>query len=130
MDKLCFNRPIVTGLPSIGQGSQASKPKDGAQGQSFQDILKDTISSQENITFTKHAAQRVLQRGIEISPSSMERLSQGMRLAEAKGLNDTLILVDSTAFVVNVKSNKVITTVQNDELMGNVFTNIDGTVII
>jgi len=39
-------------------------------------------------------------------------------------------LVDRTAFVVNVLNNKVITTVNEDALTGNVFTNIDGAVIV
>ena len=53
-----------------------------------------------------------------------------MKIAQKKGLNDTLILVDRTAFIVSVKNNKVITTVNGDELKGNVFTNIDGAVIV
>ena len=70
------------------------------------------------------------QRGIALTESSLSRLEEGVRLAESKGLDDTLILVDSTAFLVSVKNNKVITTVNHDELKGNVFTNIDGTVIV
>ncbi|MEG0542252.1 MAG: hypothetical protein RR528_07985 [Angelakisella sp.] len=39
-------------------------------------------------------------------------------------------MIDKTAYLVSVKNSKVITTVSGDELSGNVFTNIDGTVII
>ena len=67
---------------------------------------------------------------VSLGTSNLERLNEGMKLAEEKGLNNTLILVDSTAFVVNVENNKVITTVNQESLKGNVFTNIDGTVII
>jgi uncharacterized protein len=51
-------------------------------------------------------------------------------VAREKGLDDTLILVDQSAYIVSVKNNTVITTVSNDELVGNCFTNIEGTVIV
>lgn len=45
-------------------------------------------------------------------------------------MKDSLILVDNMAFVVSVKNNVVITAVNNEELKENVFTNIDGAVIV
>lgn len=41
-----------------------------------------------------------------------------------------MILMDTTAFVVNVPNNKVVTVVNDESLKGSVFTNIDGTVMI
>ena len=38
--------------------------------------------------------------------------------------------MDNMAFVVSVKNNVVITAVNNEELKENVFTNIDGAVIV
>lgn len=123
-----FQAPIVTGFPQIKE--QSGKKPEENKGQSFKDVLGAQLNAKPPVEFTKHAATRVTQRKIDISPENIERLNQGVKLAEKKGLNDTLILVDKTAFLVNVKNNKVITTVNGDELMGNVFTNIDGTVIV
>jgi flagellar operon protein len=72
----------------------------------------------------------VAERDVDLSNDSISRLDEGVRIAQSKGLNDTLIIVDKTAFIVNVKNNTVVTTVSGDNLRGNVFTNIDGTVII
>ena len=44
-------------------------------------------------------------------------------------MDDTLILVDSTAFIVSVKNGTVITTLGGD-LRGSAITNINGTVIV
>ena len=74
--------------------------------------------------------QRAAQGSIDLSQPNLDRLNEGVRLAGEKGLNDTLILIDQTAFLVNVPNNKVITAVNGGDLTGNVFTNIDGTVII
>ena len=73
---------------------------------------------------------RVMERNIDLSTENLERLNEGVKLAEEKGLDDTLILLDEAAFIVSVKNNTVITTVNKDEMTGNVFTNIDGTVVI
>ena len=60
----------------------------------------------------------------------LERLNRGIEIAAEKGSTDSLILVDTTAFLVSVKNNKVVTTMSQEDMKGNIFTNIDSTVII
>ncbi len=122
--------PISTGTPPTGPQSVSSGAAAPGGVTPFNEILRQKISQTNGPEFSKHAAARVAQRNIQLTESSLERLNQGMRLAQQKGLDDTLILVDKTAFIVSVKNNTVITTVNGEELSGNVFTNIDGTVII
>ena len=98
--------------------------------QDFQVLLEERIRSNSSIEFSKHALKRVGERDIDLSLDQLERLNQGVMMASAKGLHDPLILVDQTAFVVNVPNNKVITTFHEDALKGNVFTHIDGAVIV
>jgi flagellar operon protein len=50
--------------------------------------------------------------------------------ASKKGVCDSLVLVDSLAFIVNVPSRTVVTAMDQTETNSNVFTNIDGAVII
>lgn len=125
-----FTVPITTGTPSIHQAQ--AKDKSNTQQvteASFQELLKSKIAS-SNLEFSKHAVMRVAERNISLSESNMARLNEGAKLAQEKGLKNPLILVDKTAFIVNVKNNTVITTVSGNDLKGNVFTNIDGTVIV
>lgn len=124
MNELYLGRmPIVTGTPSSAPQQQTQQ----APQTSFAELLK---RQQMELTFSKHAVQRVEQRSIALTEANLSRLNEGVRLAQQKGLTDTLILVDSTAFLVHVPDNKVITTIQQDDLKGNVFTNIDGAVVI
>jgi flagellar operon protein len=103
----------------------------GEQGQSFADALKAKLEKTSAIEFSNHAIRRLDSRSVDIEENGkLERLNEGVRVAAEKGSNDTLILVDSTAFIVNVRNNKVITTMEMAELKGNVFTNIDSTVIM
>lgn len=99
-------------------------------GESFQAILQKRLSENSDLRFSKHAVNRAMERNVDISESAMARLNEGVKLAQEKGLNDTLILVDATAYIVNAKKGTVITTVSNSEIKGNVFTNIEGTVIM
>lgn len=131
MDQLRFNRytPIVTGTPQLGGSSgPAVRQQENAGTPSFQEILKQHLQSE--VTFSKHAQARVEQRGMQLTPGSLQRLQEGVRIAQEKGLDDTLILVDSAAFLVSARNSRVITALGGDDLKGNIFTNIDGTVII
>jgi len=95
---------------------------------SFSTILNDKIN--DGLTFSSHAQSRVEERNIDLSSSDIDRLSKGLKIAKEKGLDQTLILVDKNAFIVSAKNNKVITTMGENDLVGNVITNIQGTVII
>ncbi len=57
----------------------------------------------------------------------MERLENGTTKAREKGIQESLIMVDDLAFIVNVKNNTVITAVGDST--DSIFTNIDGAVI-
>lgn len=97
---------------------------------SFQEILqnKQKLSeSSSELKFSKHASLRLQDRNIALSSNQMERLMDGANKAKSKGIQESLIMVDDMAFIVNTKSNTVITAV--NELENSVFTNIDGAVI-
>ena len=126
--RLKYFKPIMVGTPT---GNPLSRPSAGTESKtSFQDILQNQLNKDSEVVFSKHAAKRVAERNIHLTDDSLARLSAGMRMANEKNLNDALILVDKTAFVVNAPSNTVITTKDNEEMQGSIFTNISGTVII
>ncbi len=128
--RLNYYNPVI-GTPNTLLPQTQTKSSQTVPNTSFGDILQQQLSENENsVVFSKHAAQRVEERNINITADDLARLQQGIKLADAKNINDALILVDQTAFVVNVPSSTVITTKTNQELQGDVFTNINGTVII
>lgn len=121
-----ISTPITTGIPHKSPQDVA----DSTSCRSFKAILQEHIDTSLGVNFSRHAMNRVMERNIDLSVDNLERLNEGVKLAEEKGLDDTLILLDEAAFIVSVKNNTVITTVNKDEMTGNVFTNIDGTVVI
>lgn len=119
----------IRSLTQTTQTSSKTSEKD-IKGDSFGSIIEQKIRANSQIEFSKHAIKRVVEREIDLSTNQLERLNYGVQLASQKGLVEPLILVDKTGFVVNVTNNKVITTVNEDSIVGNVFTNIDGAVIV
>lgn len=104
-----------------------------AEGMSFQDVLlKQSGASglQAGLKFSKHASNRLEQRGISLSSGQMKRLEEATSRASAKGIKDSLVIVDELAFIVNVKSQTVVTALSSAETNENVFTNIDGAVVM
>lgn len=132
MDSTILTKRISTAMTGMVQPPQQQgvQPTTTSEGESFQAILQKRLSENSDLRFSKHAVNRVMERNVDISESAMARLNEGVKLAQEKGLNDTLILVDATAYIVNAKKGTVITTVSNSEIKGNVFTNIEGTVIM
>ncbi len=100
---------------------------------SFNDILKakslETADKSE-LRFSKHAANRLIDRNISLSDEQKQRLTDATVKAGEKGIKESLVLMDSLAFVVNIPNNTVITALDKSETDLNVFTNIDGAVIV
>ena len=100
---------------------------------SFNDILKakslETAEPKE-LKFSKHAANRLIDRNISLSDEQRQRLNEATVKAGEKGIKESLVLMDQLAFVVNIPNNTVITALDKSETDLNVFTNIDGAVII
>lgn len=102
---------------------------------SFQEILQNksqeqNVSGTQDLKFSKHAAVRLENRGIELTDAQLERLNDGARKAGQKGIRDSLVIVDDLAFIVNVPNKTVVTAMNSRETEENVFTNINGAVIM
>ena len=129
------NNPYLSALQIqdqfLSQKSSTHKvplPKGSA---SFQDILAEkTGRSDGGLKFSKHAAGRLADRNIRLTDEQMERLSDGTQKAGAKGIKESLVIVDQLAFIVNIPNRTVVTAMDQAETEENIFTNIDGAVIM
>jgi flagellar operon protein len=84
----------------------------------------------QGLKFSAHATQRLRERQIQFDPDTMLRMNEAISKADAKGVQDTLVLTDKAALIVSVPNRTVVTAMDRNNLNGNVFTNIDGAVII
>ncbi len=124
---------IRNGFQSIEQVADAYLKKDGKSGAdagiSFEEVLREKQHALDPLKFSKHAANRLSDRNISLSDEQGKRLADGVARAGEKGINESLVLVDSLAFIVNVPNKTVVTAMDRDDAGDNIFTNIDGAVI-
>lgn len=101
-------------------------------GISFEEILKQKqdVTGSSELKFSKHASMRLSDRHINLSQEQSERLENGVLKASEKGINESLVILDSLAFIVNVPNRTVVTAIAQGESNNNIFTNIDGAVIV
>ncbi len=101
-------------------------------GISFEEILKQKqeVAGSSELKFSKHASARLNDRNINLSQEQNERLENGVIKASEKGINESLVILDSLAFIVNVPNRTVVTAIDQNESNDNIFTNIDGAVIV
>jgi flagellar operon protein len=144
MSNGAFIYPNVTSLPGqtgITPAERGPKKQEGVKGEfdkAFEQALEKTGTNEGRdlnqvkspLKFSAHASQRMQDRKISIDQATMTKVNDAVDKAESKGLEDTLILTKDAAFIVNVKNRTVITALDKNNLSGNVFTNIDGAVIV
>lgn len=101
------------------------------QGFSFREVLKQTeVKELSGVTFSKHANERLASRNINLDDEQINRLNKGVMQAKEKSINESLVMMDNIAFIVNIKNNTVVTAMDQETNDSNVFTNIDGAVIV
>lgn len=151
MSNAPFLFPNVTRLPGqtgIDQSDRLPKKPDGSKGE-FDQALDRAIQKpgpgstagagpgtsaldqvKAPLKFSAHASQRLRERKIELDQVTMGKVNDAIDKADAKGIDDTLVLTKDAALIVNVKNRTVITAMDRAQMTGNVFTNIDGAVIV
>lgn len=116
------SRLINSPKSKVGKRDQVNKD--------FDQILQSITNKDEEIKFSKHATERLSSRNIDLNMEEITRLKTAFTKAESKGVKDALFLMDDKAFIASIKNKTIITTVTKEQLKENVFTNIDGAVII
>jgi len=121
--------PQKPGISTLKTGLNNIKTEEQ---QDFKDVFKAALENSQawDIKFSKHAIRRMEDRKIELSTRQLQNLRDALAKVKSKGVKDSLILMENTAFIVNVPTRTVVTAVDNNSIRENVFTNIDGAIII
>ncbi len=115
----------------LGNQSRNNARKYDEGDKSFGDILgRMQERADGELKFSKHATDRLATRDIRLDNSQLNRLQEGVAKAGMKGIKESLMIMDKLAFIVNVPSNTVVTALDSELSNEQVFTNIDGAVIV
>ncbi|TGB04802.1 TIGR02530 family flagellar biosynthesis protein [Halobacillus salinus] len=104
--------------------------KKTAETKQAQASFKTVFEQANELKVSKHAAQRLNERNIQIDDKQWEKISNKMTEAKQKGITDSLVITDQAALVVSTKNHAVVTAMGRQEANAKIFTNINGTILM
>ncbi|MCK6206205.1 flagellar protein [Bacillus infantis] len=122
-------RPLQSHLSTINEiaGKKSAVPFNK---NSFSQHLHNALGSGKQLSISKHAQERITQRGIVIDNGVWQKIEGKVQEAKSKGVSESLVLLKDAALIVSAKNNTVITAMKRKEAADQIFTNINGTIII
>ena len=118
----------------IGETSFSHKSNDLGNSEkvnvSFKEVLNNKIFQDNTINFSDKASRNLHEINGSLTTDQMNRLELGLGKLKEKGVSSGVLLMDSTAFVLNVKNQTVMTTIGKNRIQENVFSNFDAFAIV
>lgn len=126
MDKPVY-RPIQS--PAVTNHQYRNNKAKPVGQNSFSLHLQTAIGS-EKLAVSKHASERLQQRNIRIDDQRWSQIEKKVQEAKRMGVKESLVLLKDAALIVSARNNTVITAMDRDEASTQIFTNIDGTIVL
>ena len=95
----------------------------------FAQIL-DQYTAIEPLKISKHASERMQLRDISISDQEWNVITKKVSEAKQKGVKQPLVILDQATLIVSAANHTVITALDRHETKEQLFTNIDGTIVL
>ncbi|KSU62518.1 hypothetical protein AS034_10395 [[Bacillus] enclensis] len=128
MDKAFLHRIPPKPLPTTIMPRTAQSDLRGNT--AFSAELDKVLTRSPGLQISKHAKSRMEQRGISITPPQWEKIAEKVNEAKSKGVHDSLVLLKDAALIVSAKNETVITALDRQEANSQIFTNINGTILM
>ncbi len=113
--------PFIPITHADGFGSS----KVNAPSDNFSSIFEKEL---EKLKFSNHAMKRLENRNIQLTETDINRIQTAVQKAEMKGSKDSLVMMNNTAYIVNIPNKTVVTALPVEQSEDNIFTNIDSVV--
>lgn len=125
-------QPLIPVPASAGESNLRSRigGKAGESGQSFAIALDEARKQAKQVSFSRHAVERLESRQLDLSEQDLAKLDDTVEKMAHKGARESLIYLNDIALVVSVANRKVITAMDGSSARENIFTNIDSAAII
>lgn len=109
---------------------QLTQPKTDMKAPRENIDFKHVLSTVNDVNISKHAKQRLLERNIQMDTEKWSMIGDKMAEAKQKGVTDAVVILDDITFVVSTKNNTIITAMTQEETTNQIFTNINGTIVL
>ncbi len=121
-----YNVEPISTEQSYAQGSKESLKH--SSNYSFKSYLDNEIRKNNGYRVSTHAEERI--KALALSDADLNKLNEGLNMAEKKGSKNTVILYKDVAFIASVENRTLITAVNRERAKDNIYTNIDSLVIL
>lgn len=131
--------PNVTKLPSQKSVDSANKlnPNETSEFKNLLDGALDKsaeqealLPSQKGIHLSTHALRRLQERNLTLDKEEYTKLQTAMDRLKLKGGQDSLVITNKAAYIVDVPKNTIVTAIDKESIGENVFTKIDSTILM
>lgn len=130
MDQRIYQTPFRAPLQNISKSAVTKDAYVAKQDSSFKSHLQSIMHDESHLKISKHAKHRIEERNISIDSSQWKKIEEKITKAKSMGVNDSLVLMEHAALIVNAKNNTVITAMDRHEAESQIFTNINGTILL
>ncbi|MDH4467617.1 MAG: TIGR02530 family flagellar biosynthesis protein [Bacteriovoracaceae bacterium] len=125
-------------LDKLKSAEELGKPKEV----SFEEVLKGNSkevpleakvaakNGDSDLLISQHAIKRMTERNITLDAEEFTKLKSALQKLRTKGGQDSLVITNKAAYILDVGNNKVVTAMDKQSLNDNVFTKIDSTLIL
>jgi flagellar operon protein len=97
----------------------------------FNQLFQQQLDNQnKEVKISAHAEKRMQQRNITLSDADMQKISESMDKASAKGANDALMIYDDLLMIASVQNRTIITTFTKDQSESEIITNVDSAIFV
>lgn len=129
-----FLIPNVSKLPGHKKVDNKGIPsQENTNPNEFKELLQekiDGVGQEHGIRLSVHAAKRLQERNLEVDSTEFFKLKGAMDKLRDKGGQDSLVVTDKAAYILDIAQNTIVTAMDKEQLQDNVFTKIDSTLII
>jgi len=109
----------------ITQNKDFGPAKVNGQTDNFSSIFEKELTK---LKFSNHAIKRLENRNIQLTETEINKIQDAVQKAETKGSKDSLVMMNNTAYIVNIPNKTVVTALPVEQSEENIFTNIDSVV--
>lgn len=124
--------PNVSKLPKHKKVDKAGQDQN-VNPSEFKNLLQEQVGTPQGerpIQLSVHAAKRLKERNLEMDNGEFFKLRSAFKKLQEKGGQDSLVITEKAAYIVDVANQKVVTAIDKDNIADNVFTKIDSTVLV
>ena len=125
--------PNVSKTPAHKKVDVSNRLPQKGQKSEFNNLLENLEQNKPlhgGINLSSHAAKRLAERQIDFNGEEYTKVKDAVDRLKQKGSQNSLVVSDKAAYIVDVQNNKVVTAVDKDSMTENVFTKIDSTVFV